>query len=83
MGGGSSRPDPLAGSVIFTFDSTHMALKAEQVLKQARLPAMLIPVPRRLSSLCGLALKAEQACLAAVQEELERARIRVESIHCL
>lgn len=42
---------------LFTFPSTFFALKAEKVLQAAGLKIRLIPVPRELSSLCGLALE--------------------------
>lgn len=44
---------------LFTFPSTFYALKAEKAAKSAGLRVKLIPVPRELSSLCGLALELE------------------------
>lgn len=44
---------------LFTFPSTFYALKAEKAAQNAGLKAKLIPVPRELSSLCGLALELE------------------------
>lgn len=44
---------------IFTFPSTYYALKAEGLVKNAGLNGRLIPVPREVSSLCGLALELE------------------------
>lgn len=39
------------------FHSIHRVLKAEKILKQASVPFLLIPVPRQLTSDCGLALR--------------------------
>ncbi len=39
------------------FHSIHRVLKAEKVLKQAEVDFLLIPVPRQLTSDCGLALR--------------------------
>lgn len=39
------------------FHSIHRVLKAEKVLKQAQITFLLIPVPRQLTSDCGLALR--------------------------
>ncbi len=39
------------------FHSIHRVLKAEKVLKQAGVDFLLIPVPRQLTSDCGLALR--------------------------
>lgn len=39
------------------FHSIHRVLKAEKILKQAGVEFLLIPVPRQLTSDCGLALR--------------------------
>ena len=39
------------------FHSIHKVLKAEKLLKQAKVDFLLIPVPRQLTSDCGLALR--------------------------
>lgn len=39
------------------FHSIHRVLKAEKVLKEAGVDFTLIPVPRQLTSDCGLALR--------------------------
>lgn len=39
------------------FHSIHRVLKAEKILKQAQQDFLLIPVPRQLTSDCGLALR--------------------------
>ena len=41
--------------VIFTFHSTHLALEFEGLLKNIGLEVKIIPVPRKISSSCGLA----------------------------
>lgn len=46
---------------LFTFPSTHQALKAERVLQAAGLEGRLLPMPREISSLCGLALEVDRA----------------------
>jgi hypothetical protein len=42
---------------IIIFQSTHQALKAEKTLKKCNLTGRMIPLPRKFSSNCGLALK--------------------------
>lgn len=51
---------------LFTFPSTFQAVRAEKLSRAAGLAARLIPMPRQLSSLCGLALevKAQEAAQA-------------------
>ena len=39
------------------FHSIHRVLKAEKILKQEQVEFLLIPVPRQLTSDCGLALR--------------------------
>jgi hypothetical protein len=48
------------------FHSIHRVLRAEQLLKTAGAAFLLIPVPRKLTSDCGLALRIAPAQLVAV-----------------
>ena len=43
--------------LVAIFNSIHRVLKAEKLLKEADVDFLLIPVPRQLSSDCGLALR--------------------------
>lgn len=52
--------------LVAIFHSIHRVMKAEKLLKQARVDILLIPVPRRLSSDCGLAIRYP----AALREEV-------------
>lgn len=45
--------------LVITFHSTHHALKAERVMRDCGLEAKTIPVPRSISSNCGIALRVE------------------------
>ncbi len=46
--------------VIFLFPSIHYVLKAEKCLKKEGLKPEIIPVPKELSSDCGMALAFEE-----------------------
>ena len=48
------------------FHSIHRVLRAEQLLKSAGAVFLLIPVPRKLTSDCGLALRIAPAQLTEV-----------------
>ena len=48
------------------FHSIHRVLRAEQLLKQHKAEFLLIPVPRKLTSDCGLALRVAPDRLPAV-----------------
>jgi len=45
------------GDLVAIFHSIHRVMKAEKVLKAARIEILLIPVPRQLTSDCGLAIR--------------------------
>lgn len=59
---------------LFSFSSTRQALKAERVLKEAGLPARLLPMPREISLECGLVLEVDGAEEDRVLEALKEAR---------
>ena len=46
-------------SYLITFYTTSQALRLEKEVKKNNLKAQVIPVPRELSSSCGLALRVE------------------------
>ena len=45
------------GDYVAIFNSIHKVMKAEKLLKMERIPMLLIPAPRSLSSDCGLAIR--------------------------
>jgi hypothetical protein len=61
--------------------STSYALRAEKVLGQAGISCKLIPVPRHLSSDCGVCVRIEQADQEAALQTLEEARVEMEEVH--
>jgi len=42
---------------LISFESTHMAIKSEKLLKEVNLDIRIIPVPREITSSCGLSLR--------------------------
>ena len=53
--------------------SIHYVLKAEQLCKQQRLDHDLVPMPRRISSACGMALAFACADLETLGKLMSRA----------
>ncbi len=51
------------GDCVAIFHSIHRVLHAEQLLKEAGVEFLLIPVPRQLTADCGLALRVDPAHL--------------------
>ena len=58
------------GDFVAVFQSIHKVMKAEKLLKEKKLPVLLIPEPRALTSDCGLALRYGPDAREAVEEVL-------------
>ena len=62
-----------AAELLFTFDTTHMALWAEDTARERRIPAEVVPAPPETKAKCGLALRTAaehaDALSAALGEE--------------
>lgn len=57
------------------FATTRDVLKAERACKKNNLPVTIVPVPRTLSSECGMALRVDDTTLLSVKELLKGASI--------
>jgi hypothetical protein len=67
--------------LILIFRGTHQVLSAEKRLKGGRVSVRLIPVPRRLTSDCGLAIRIPLGQRDRAREILSRARLLPVSAH--
>lgn len=67
--------------LILIFRGTHQVLSAEKRLKGGSVPVRLIPVPRRLTSDCGLAIRIPLGQREHAREILSRARLLPVSVH--
>ena len=65
---------------LVTFPSVHYALKAERAFRKHRLDVDMIPVPRAISSDCGICAKVVFAKLDRVLEIMKK-NIRYEEIY--
>lgn len=68
---------------VVLFYSMSGALHAEKQLQGKGIAVKLIPVPRHLSSDCGVCLRFEQTDEAGVREVLEGAQIEIQGINPL
>ena len=66
---------------VLLFYSTSHALRAETLLGKAGIPNKLIPVPRHLSSDCGVCLRVAQADRDAARKALQEGGVEIEGIH--
>lgn len=69
------------GDLVAIFQSIHRVMKAEKILKAARADILLIPVPRQLSSDCGLAIRIASAERDRVCSLLAEAGLPVLELH--
>lgn len=69
------------GDYVAIFNSVHRVMKAEKLLKERRLPILLIPAPRALHADCGLAIRYAEVDRQAVETLLDEAGLAPEEIH--
>lgn len=60
-----------AGMAVILFPSVSHALRAEKILKAYKIDCRLVPVPRHLSSDCGVCLRISLAERAKAAEALK------------
>jgi hypothetical protein len=68
---------------VVLFHSITGALQAEKRLKGKGIATKLIPVPRQLSSDCGVCLRFERKDESEVKTALEEERIDIQGIHAI
>jgi len=66
--------------VILVYTTSH-ALKAEKVLANVSIGCKLMPVPRNLSSDCGVCLRIKQSDEVKANNALHLANLDIEGIH--
>ena len=68
-------------NIIFTFYSTHLALALERALKNYKIDVKITPVPRQISSSCGLSGRINDQDLEKVKEVCVDNEIEYEDIY--
>lgn len=68
--------------LVAIFHSIHRVMKAEKILKLAGADILLIPVPRQLTSDCGLAIRYAPAERERVEAVLEREKLAPSELYC-
>jgi len=64
-------------SVLALFQSTRAVIKADRLLRYHQVTAMVIPVPRQISSECGMALQINEQDRERIEQLLSEAGIGV------
>jgi bacterioferritin-associated ferredoxin len=73
---------PAEYAVILVHSTSH-AMRVEKVLHAAGLACKLIPVPRQISSDCGVCIRVRNQDLEAALQAAKMAQIEVEGVHLL
>jgi len=66
--------------VIIVFSTSH-AMKIEKRLKARGIEGKMIPVPRHLSSDCGVCVRIARLDMEAAREVVEETGLEIEGIH--
>ena len=69
-------------AVIIVYSTSH-AMRIEKLLGETGVANKLIPVPRQISSDCGLCVRLLQSEVEAARRVIEAAQIEIEGIHAL
>ena len=69
--------------IVLIFRGTHQVMSAEKTLKTAGVPTKLIPVPKRLSTDCGFAVRIFLPDRDRAREVLSRSGLLPRSVHIL
>lgn len=64
-----------------TFPSTYQALRAEKALSGERWEFKMVPVPRKISSSCGMALRCLPEDARSIKAHLEKLCVEVEGFY--
>jgi hypothetical protein len=62
-------------------DSTSHALRLEKLLQRQAIPCKLIPVPRKISSDCGVCIRIRREDTGAVRSVVEEIGLGIQGIH--
>lgn len=65
---------------VFLFPNVNLTLKAEKVLKEKGIPYKLIPVPKHISSDCGVCIRVKDEDLDRVRDALKDFNVRIEKL---
>jgi hypothetical protein len=66
-------------SVILVYGTSH-AIRAEHLLNQAGIGCKMIPVPRHLSSNCGVCVRIERTDVERARQVLQHSNLDIEGI---
>ena len=66
---------------VILVDSTHHALRIEKLLREKGIDCKMIPVPRQLSSDCGVCVRIARSDIEGARGAMAAARAKMQGIH--
>jgi hypothetical protein len=69
--------------VVLLMQSSNHAVRVEKLLRDVGIPCKMIPVPRHISSDCGVCVRILRQDADAARRVVSAARIEIESIHAV
>ena len=69
-------------TVVLLYSTSH-AIRAEHVLSKAGIRSKMIPIPRHLSSNCGVCVRIERSDREAARQALEAVGVEIDDVHDL
>lgn len=70
-----------SGFLVLLVDSTGHAIKGEKELLRHKIPYKLIPVPRQISSQCGICIRIAKKDREKVLEIMEEIKLDILGVH--
>jgi hypothetical protein len=72
---------PQVNEIVITFPSTFWALKFEKICKEIGKPIKIVPVPREISSSCGISALFNKDILQEIYEIIKKHCLEIEDIY--
>jgi hypothetical protein len=70
-----------SGSAVILFFTSNHAFHAEKLLGKAGILCKLVPVPRHLSSDCGVCARIDRDSMDAARQILESSKVQTQGYH--
>lgn len=68
---------------LYTFHSTHHAIKFENELRNANITVRIIPVPRQISASCGLAARILIDDIDGIEELINQLKLNFSELYLI
>lgn len=66
---------------LLIFENTHKAIHAENVLKQKKIEATVVPTPTSITKSCGISIKINSTNIDDVEKLIRNKEITIKSIY--